>query len=376
MRLASYNLENLFMRPAVFSGTDPEVASAILTAYQRASESMLHEAYTDADKASIVADLTTLGLAESDESTYAWLRQNHGRLVKRGKTGFTVVAAGSSSWIGWLELKCKTVDEDGTRNTARVITELNTDVIATIEVEGRTALSRFNEDLLTTGGRPGYAHVMSITGNDRRGITVGVMTRDGYPITGIVSHVDDTDATGRVFGRDCAEYTIATPGGPALLVLVAHLKSKASGTPAENNAKRLREASRVARIYEQRRNEGVSHIAVVGDMNDTPDSAPLEPLLAKTDLREVSGHPGFDTGALPGYNGPPLLGTYGGGTRPEKIDYILLSPALYERLAGGGVFRKGVWPTTKQKVWQPYRDMERPEQAASDHAAIWADLTL
>jgi endonuclease/exonuclease/phosphatase family metal-dependent hydrolase len=382
MKLASYNMENLFLRPVAFASGDPAARRAVLEAYQRVSEILGHEAYSDDDKTAIIDGLTVLGLDRDDESAVAWLRQNRGRLVQRGlaePVTMKVVAAGRSSWIGWLELKTDAVDEKATRHTAQVVGDVNADVIATIEVEGRRALNEFSRDLLTGGDDGGYAHVMAIPGNDNRGINVGVMSRQSYPIITMRTHVDDTDTEGLIFCRDCAEYTFATSAGTTLLLLVCHFKSKGYG--AETGEKRRREAGRVAAIYTERRAQGFSHIAVAGDFNDTPDSKPLADLLAGTDLREVSDHPGFDTGAVPGYAGPPLLGTYGSGT-PEKIDYILLSPALYDKVVGGGIFRKGVWTSSRNSKWEPYPDLqhltkaEGQAQAASDHAAIWADLAL
>lgn len=83
-----------------------------------------------------------------------------------------------------------------------------------------------------------YGHVMLIDGNDDRGIDVGIMTRQSLDIKSIVSHVDDTDAEGQIFSRDCAEYEIKAPSGNSLLVLVNHFKSKGYGSQIENNAKR------------------------------------------------------------------------------------------------------------------------------------------
>ena len=60
---------------------------------------------------------------------------------------------------------------------------------------------------------------MLIDGNDDRGIDVGVMTRGDFPITQIRSHVDDTDAHGEVFSRDCLEVTVATPGAPSCIAM-------------------------------------------------------------------------------------------------------------------------------------------------------------
>lgn len=381
MRLASYNMENLFLRPVAFAPGDPGGNDAVLEAYQQVSEALTHETYSDADKAVITGGLTVLGLDGGDESAVAWLRQNRGHLVHRSSEPplIEVVARGRSSWIGWLELKTDAVDEQATRHTAQVVSDIEADVIATIEVEGRRALTEFNDDLLAGHDGGGFGHIMAITGNDRRGITIGVMSRPDYPITAIRSHVDDSDATGKIFCRDCAEYTFTTPSDSSLLVLVSHFKSKGYGSATEE--KRRREASRVAAIYAERRDQGISKIAIVGDFNDTPDSPALASLLAQTDLQDVSDHPDFDTGALPGYAGPRLVGTYGSGT-PQKIDYILLSPDLHKRLTGGGVCRKGVWTSSASGKWEPYPDLqhltkaEGQARAASDHAAIWADLEL
>ena len=64
-----------------------------------------------------------------------------------------------------------------------------------------------------------------------------------------------------------------------------------------------------------------------------------------------------------------------GRQQSDKIDYVLLSPALFAKATGGGVFRKGVWrgPRTKNK-WDMYDTITSDVHAASDHAAIYADI--
>lgn len=114
--------------------------------------------------------------------------------------------------------------------------------------------------------------------------------------------------------------------------------------------------------------DGIKHIAVIGDLNDTPDSAPLRPLVQGTDLKDIFTHPQFDDGGYPG--------TYGLCNAANKIDYIFLSPALYKQVKKGGVFRTGMWPGSKPKRWDCYEEVTRPEEAASDHAAVWADIDI
>jgi hypothetical protein len=125
---------------------------------------------------------------------------------------------------------------------------------------------------------------------------------------------------------------------------------------------------RIAEIYRSLVSEGVPDVAVVGDLNDTPDSEPLAPLLRDTDLCDISAHPAFDDGGRPG--------TYSYCTARNKIDYVLLSPSLFERATGGGILRKGVWGGKRGTLWPIYDTMTREVHAGSDHAAIYADLDL
>jgi len=152
------------------------------------------------------------------------------------------------------------------------------------------------------------------------------------------------------------------------VVMVNHFKSKGYGAKGESDARRKLQAQRVAEIYKGLIADGIKHIAVIGDLNDTPDSDPLKPLVHGTDLKDIFTHAKFDDG---GHSG-----TYGLCNAVNKIDYIFLSPALYKRVKKGGVFRTGMWPGKKPKRWDCYAEVTRPEEAASDHAAVWADIDI
>ena len=86
------------------------------------------------------------------------------------------------------------MNEEATRNTARVINDIDADVLGVIEAESRPALVRFNDNIIKAQGGNPYAHAMLIDGNDDRGIDVGLYAREGYEIVAIRSHVDDADA--------------------------------------------------------------------------------------------------------------------------------------------------------------------------------------
>ena len=55
---------------------------------------------------------------------------------------------------------------------------------------------------------------------------------------------------------------------------------------------------------------------------------------------------------------------------------MLLSPALFDRVTGGGVWRLGVWGGTNGDLFPHHDTITTAVHAASDHAALYADLDL
>ena len=370
MRLASYNVENLFSRPKVMAQATWNDGKTVLLQFSQLNRLLGKAKYTAADKAKIVELLVALGLERSDNGPFVLLRRSRGSLLTRPKAGgLTITASGRGDWVGSLELEPEQIAERPILNTARVISDAAPDVLAVVEAEDRPSLTMFNDDILPRVGEHSFRHLMLIDGNDRRGIDVGLMTRDGYPIGAMRSHVDDHDGKhSPIFSRDCPEFTITTPSGARFLLLINHLKSKGYGSKASSDRRRKQQAARVAEIYRARRAEGIENIAVVGDLNDTPDSDPLSPLIDGTDLTEIASHPDFDDGGYPG--------TYGSCTARHKIDFILLSPEMFARVQAGGINRKGMWPGVRPVKWDKLDEVRREADVASDHALAWADIDL
>jgi len=341
----------------------------VLDDYARLNSLFNQAAYSAADKAEMLKLLKRNKLDRQDASAYLILRKVRGEFIKRPKgKPAEIVATRRTDWVGWVELVPDAVTEAATENTARVFQEVGADIIGVVEAEDRVALQHFNDQLIPfIGGQP-YDHVMLVDGNDERGIDVGLMTRSNFPIVSICSHVDDRDADGkRLFSRDCPEYEISLPGGATLWILANHLKSKGYGKQADSDARRKAQAARVREIYEAHRTAGHKLLAVIGDFNDTPESDALSPLLKSgSDLRDVSTHPNYQDDGRPG--------TYANGTASGKIDFILLSPALFGAVKQAAVMRKGVWGGKNGTLWSHFPTMAGPKDAASDHAALWVDL--
>lgn len=369
MRLAAYNVENLFERARALNLPTAQEAKPILSAQAEINVLFKKPRYSAADLRRIKALLETLGLDKADDSRFAILRQNRGKLRKRVDGELTITATGAEDWIGWVELKTEPVNQVAIMNTARVIALMEPDILAVVEAENRPSLKRFSEAMLATLGTTPFPHIMLVDGNDDRGIDVGLGSGAAFAIRSVASHVDDRDARGNtIFSRDCPEYEVVLPSGQSLWVLINHFKSKGFGDKGTSDAKRKAQATRTRAIYEARIASGARFVAIVGDLNDTPDSDPLAPLLGDGTLRDVSEHPAYESDGRPG--------TYANGTKGNKIDYIILSPDLFAKVKRAGVERRGVWGGKNGTLFPHLPEITRAEEAASDHAGIWVDLDV
>ena len=372
MRLATFNVENMFERAKVMNLETWTLGATVLNDFKRLNELIQNEIYTETIKFELLEIMErNVGLLTAGKSTYIQLRDIRGKFIAKPKNKPPIIAASSRhEWIGWFELVKESINEKAIENTARIIGQLEADVLCVIEAENRTCLKHFNNDVLPHVQVSPFKHVMLIDGNDERGIDVGILTKDSYQLIGIYSHVDDSDSTGTIFSRDCPEYKIKTMQDNVLLVLVNHFKSKGYGNSADSNEKRRRQAKRVRDIYEERLADGFDYIAVVGDLNATPDESSMDPLIRESSsLIDIMVHPKF--------LGDDRPGTHGNGTASAKLDYILMSPKLSEKVTAGGIERRGVWGGTHGTLFFPHLpSIEAAKDAASDHAALWVDLAI
>ncbi len=401
IKIAAFNVENLFDRAKAFNEENEDGGQDAIEAVAELNGLFEKEVYSDEDKERMLELVDELDLNRFDEGPLALIRKIRGAIFRRPRSGgIQVVAEGRDSWIGWVELKTAPVNEVAVMNTGRVIRDVDADILAVVEAEDRVALKQFIEfvfekvkDEIEEPIRP-YTQIMLIDGNDNRGIDVGLMTKDGFRIGKMRSHIhdlprdvnddelgddmlpEDLPAESPIFSRDCPEYAVTTPTGEVIWVIPNHFKSKFGGNDRRSRDKREAQAIFTRIIYERLRAEGHENVVVLGDLNDTPDSEPLQPLLANSDLRDVSDHELFDTGEFKGREGTDErgIGTFGLGNDGDKIDYLLLSPALFDRVTAAGLFRKGSWPGSRPPRWTVYPELKQKIHVASDHHVIWVEI--
>ncbi len=363
IRIASFNLENLFTRPVAMNGETDVHGRKAIEDHAAANAIVAKAVYTDADKAKLIelSKKYKWHVLNPPKTALVQLQKVRGKLFRKPQNGdLEVVANGRDDWTGWFELLREDVTWAATHNTGRVIEAVKPDILITVEVENRPTLERFNEQVLNSQFGLSYPHVMVIDGNDTRGIDLGILSNT--PIAEIRSHVDDMAGDEMVFSRDCPEYDIILSGGERIIILPNHLKSKRNGNDQASQDKRKAQAERAHNIALLALNRS-PFVLLAGDFNDTPDSIALVSLF-NDGFVDVSDHPDYPT---------DRPGTYGTGLANNKIDYLLMSPALRTKLITTGIERRGSYHPS---IWQPFDTVTKTSEEASDHQLVWANFDL
>ena len=368
VRVATFNVENLFSRAIVMNFDDNKKGQPYLDDYRELNTLFAKPTYSAADKARILKLMAKYKLtATRPQNKYLEFRKIRGRLFAKVGGKMTVVATGRKDWVGWIELKEEQINDAAIHNTARVIAAVDADICVLCEVEHRPALLDFHDGVLVPilqkTGRLGYPYIMLIDGNDKRGIDVAILSR--FPIPDITSHVFDIPGSPPIFARDCAEYLLEVPNVNArFIMLVNHFSSK--GSDPTGMQRRIHQATQVASIVNQRMSQGFTHFMVAGDLNDTPGSAGLQPVIQHPKLTDAVKQ--FAVSIDPTGK---RLGTY--ETGKEQFDYLLMSPAVVAAAKQAGIERRGHFAP---RTWKAFDTVTSERMEASDHHAVWVDLSL
>jgi endonuclease/exonuclease/phosphatase family metal-dependent hydrolase len=362
IRIATFNLENLFSRPVALNGATDAAGREAIEDHAMANEIVAKEPYSETDKLKLL-ELTAKykwHFRDPPKNALVQLQKIRGQLFRRPQNGpVEVVADGRSDWVGWFELRREDLNWQATFNTGRVINEVHPDILIAVEVENRPTLERFNEQVLRAKFNFAYPHSMVIDGNDQRGIDLGILSQ--FPIVEIRSHVDDPAPNGgRLFSRDCPEFDIILPTGERIIVVPNHLKSKRNGNDQASQERREAQAQRAHEIVLAALTRS-SLVLLGGDLNDTPGSPPLASLFADG-FEDVMSHPNYPT---------DRPGTYETGLPSHKLDYLIMSPQLRARLRDTGIERRGSY---HPHTWTPFDTVTNASEEASDHHLVWANF--
>lgn len=365
-RIATYNVENLFGRAKVLNFANHETGDEKMLQIAELQSILEKATYSTADRDRAgrlydgLRDFIGYNILRSDIGFF--LFRKHDADGDGDKETYRLAPTRSDQWQGFLTYDQDRFSDDTSRNTARVIEAVDADVICINEVESRPVLDSFNSDRLNR--RYPY-NILIDCKSDPRGIDVGIYSK--HPIGAVRTNIFATGGDGKsIFSRDCLEVEILTDNGSVHL-LANHLKSKYRG----GDDRRKAQATEVRRILGERYDLANQRVVVLGDLNDTPESDPLSPLLSLPGLTDVLASPAG-----------PAAGsrwTYRFRDDFNQIDYILASAPLAAALTHAGVERRGMPPETlagSNAGVSSFPGITGWRNAGSDHAAVFADFEL
>jgi endonuclease/exonuclease/phosphatase family metal-dependent hydrolase len=200
---------------------------------------------------------------------------------------------------------------------AKVIRDIDADVLSVDEVENRGILEEFNRIFLKDMG---YTVVL-FEGNDVRGIDVALLTR--LPVGAVTSyrHLRFMTDNGepQSFQRDLLQVRLEPPGAAPMDVFLVHLKSK-EGADDTGLPVRMAEAKSARKILDEvLARDANARFVVCGDFNDLPDSEPLKVFFGSGPTALRSFHEELPAEQQVTYNKEPYR---------SMIDFILCSPAM------------------------------------------------
>jgi endonuclease/exonuclease/phosphatase family metal-dependent hydrolase len=236
-----------------------------------------------------------------------------------------------------------------------VIRAAHPDVLAMEEMGPAPELEELRRDLATEGLEYKYIALVNGPDPDRH---VAVLSRLPFAQVHGYANISYKIGSGTdEVKRGMLEVDFVTAGHPWALYVV-HLKSRLNEENDPNDplsAKRREGEAQVMRdmVRQQQPLEAGALVAVVGDFNDTRDSAAVRRFVEVGSKPLLTMVPAADT------RGEAWTFTYPHADTYERIDFVLLSPA------------RAPW------LKEPGHVMDIPEvNDASDHRMVWAELVF
>ncbi len=224
------------------------------------------------------------------------------------------------------------------------IKAMNPDVLALEEMGGTNALLELRAALKADGlDFPFWEHIQAYDTN----VHVAVLSR--LPIIARQPHTNENfllDGKRFQVKRGFAELEIQAAPNFTFTLLAAHLKSHLAAPDADENEERLGEAKVLRRIIDDKlKNDHDAKLIVLGDFNDTKDSAAAKEIIGRGktklfDLRPAERNGDTAPGEPPYFEPRDSAWTYfyGRNDTYSRIDYILVSPALKRRWLAAETF--------------------------------------
>ena len=370
MTIAIYNIQNIFYRhSALIKKYREDNCELWIEEFEKL---MLQGMRTNDEFNRMRALSQLLGFEDSQHSPYLTMMHKTGQLfLKKNVLTNTYRATQLTDWNGWIKLNYNPINDTAIENKAKIIQEASADVLILLEVEDRTSLLEFNTYFLSNT----YTHILYLETNDVYGRGIGILTKDGFDVKSMKSHVNDFDTNGNpIFDMDLQEYKISTPNGKIVTVLSTCFIDDIENL-TQSSAKIEAQSKRIAEVY-QTLEEFKDLVAVMGTLNAPSYSKSLSYITEETDLKDVSKHRTFEVDLDKGKDSRYFrLGAYKMGVNIKQRDYLMLSSKLFKVVKNSGLIRKGIW-FKKRPQWEMLKSIKNETHMASEHPLVWSQLKI
>ncbi|SDD91090.1 Endonuclease/Exonuclease/phosphatase family protein [Pricia antarctica] len=373
MKIATFNIQNLFHRDR--SLIAKPYGKCVTDWVNELDELMLGNNRVSNNTERIQELAFLLGFDKTFDVPYAVMRKRAGFLFLKGMDYSKELKSGElTDWNGWIALQTIPLDPMAVNNKAKVVAEVNPDIILLQEIEDRASLEEFNAQLLPESDGEPFQEVVVFQGSDKRGQEMGILLKNGYRVKSVRTRCFDLGDNPNP-KKEFFQYEIDTPSLQTIWLLAAHLQEETKDKEL-SDALRKKEAQQIADVYNELWEKGERNIIVTGTLNAVSYCDSLSPLFRDTKMKDVTRHRSFKADNDEGRDAAYFrLGAYRLGVNIRQKDYLLLSPNLFSKVANSGLNRKAVWPD-KKPMWSIYSSIHDKKQAASEHPAIWAKIDI
>jgi len=370
MKIATYNIQNIFHRDVNLVKRFIDENKELWT--EEFENLLIKGIRCDRDYSRMRILSNFLGFEKTQDEPLLTMKHKMGHLhIKKTTDSTQYKATYLTNWNGWIKLNSKPINDTAIKHKAKVINEVDPDILILQEVEDRASLIEFNKYFLLDQNKVKYRHIIYLETNDVFGRGIGILTKEGYRISSIKTHVNDLDSNGTpLFDMDLQEYEIKTFSGESVNILSAYLTDDLSGVE-ESNMKRKVQSQKIAEVY---RNLQTSKnlAALMGTLNAPSYSDSISPLIKETDLKDITKHKSFEVDLDKGRGSNYFrMGAYKMGVNIRQKDYFMLCTKLFKAVKKSGLCRKGVW-FKKQPQWDMLKTIKNENHAASEHPLVWA----
>ena len=251
-----------------------------------------------------------------------------------GAEPFRVATYNVESYLGEATQSRSAKPAEAKAKIRESIRALKPDVLALQEMGGTNALLELRDSLKAEGlDLPYWEHVAGFDTN----IHVAVLSK--FPFTARRPHTDDSFLlSGRRFrvSRGFAEVDVQVNTNFSFTLITAHLKSKRAVAQADEAELRLEEAKVLREKIDARlAADPQANLVVLGDFNDTKDSASTKAVIGRGKIKLVDTRPAERNGdntpsPNPAWEPRNVTWThyYGKEDTYSRIDFLLISPGL------------------------------------------------